>query len=417
MRCLKKFVPLLLIIVLFFYLRLNHLKEIFNFGTDQGLGMIEAYQIFQTKKMPLIGMTGSSWTFEGRYIFFGSLPYLLYLPVFILSKWNPLSMAYLFIFLQFVSLLLLYFVISKYRSRKLAVTFGIIYASFPLVIEHSRYLWGPNLLIPVSSFLLSFLILAKEKRKLIYFFIIGLIMGLGLQMHYSFILACFLAALYLFINVKRNSKWFIILPGFLLGVSNLILFELRHDLYNTKTLLYFLSKLNNLNQGGVFHFNSHYLLPVVVFLIYLFSVLLIKINEKTSWIILTAAVCMIIAVNFPIPTHGFTMREGWNYEGVKKVEKIILAENKKGYNLVDLLTGDTRAMALRSLLILSRNPPLGITDYQATDYLFIYSKDTIEKILAGSLYELDSVRPVKLVQTWEVQNGISLYLLARQMIK
>lgn len=417
MKSIIKWLPFLFILILFLFLRLNHINESFNFGTDQGLGMMETFEIYRTGKLPLIGQTGSSWNYNGRYIFFGSLPYYIYLPVFILSKWNPLSMAYLSIILQLASLIVIYYVISRYRSQHLANIFGILFSSFPVIIDHSRYLWGPNLLIPLSGFLLALLIVMKKKRSLINFFFIGLVIGMGFQINYSFLLAGFVTIFVLILRKNSLFQYLFVLSGFILGVINLILFELRHDFYNIRTILFLLSKMHSLDKSGVVNFNYHYLLPVIVFLIYIFSLLLSKINKKITWLLLTLAVSTVITVNFPVPTHGFTMVEGWNYKGVKKTEKIILSENKKGYNLVDLLTGDTRAMALRSLLILSDNPPLGITDYPTADYLFVYSKDPVEKILAGSLYELDSVRPVKLIKTWEIQNGISLYLLSRQVIK
>lgn len=424
MKFIRENIFLLILIFFFFFIRFWNLENSINFGTDQGLAIMESYKLFQTKKITLIGATGSSWTVSGRYIFFASYPYFLYLPILIISHWNPLSLSYLFICLNFLVLLFAYFTIVKYlKNKSLAIIFSTIFTFTSLLIYHSQFVWSPNLLIIISTLSISLLIiLGKTKRnKNIFLFLTGMILGIGTAIRFSFLGAIILAFIWIYrlqwLKLKHNV---IISLGFLLGFSPLIIFDLRHDFYNLKTVLIILTSAKNIPDSPVFKLNFHYLLPFVPFIIYLVSKILVragKINKLIPIIFLSAVIINSLKTILPLPSHGYNMTTGWNYKGIKKLDVIIRYENLNGYNLVDLLTGDTRAMALRSLLTVADKPPLGITDYPATDYLFVYSKDGIEKILSGSLWEVDSVRPVKLTKEWNIQNGISLYLLERQKSK
>jgi hypothetical protein len=115
----------------------------------------------------------------------------------------------------------------------------------------------------------------------------------------------------------------------------------------------------------------------------------------------------------PVPSNGFHSAEGWNYHGLQKAKEIIISENRKDYNLVDLLTGDIRAIYLRALLTLSQKPPMTVDEYPDSKYLFIYSKVPIEELLKGSLWEMDVMKPLNLEEKWFLQNDIYLYLLKR----
>lgn len=411
------------ITAVFIFLRTDHLEKSFNFGTDQGGGMLETYRMVATRKFTLIGATGSSWTFGGRYIFFSSLPYFIIMPVLLFSRWNPIPVSYLFILFQLVSLWTAYYVLSFLLKKPYeAVIFGVIYTCLPLMVEHSRFFWSPNLLLPISTFLLVLLLTVKnlKKRTFPYYFAAGILTGAGFQIHFSFILAIAIAAGFLIYAKKTGIKESLYMAaGFLLAMSPLIIFELRHNFYNIRTILFILSQTKKSGGGGVFRYNYHYLFPAVPFIIYIISVIGDKIR-KINRTVLYGGLSLFTAYSFwvflPVPGHGYTMVTGWNYPGLTKTESLILDEKPVNYNIVDLLTGDSRAMALRFLLTSAGRPPLTETAYPQTETLFIYSRVPVGEILSGSMWEIDSVRPLKLVKTEPVQNGIFLYELKRQRV-
>ena len=60
--------------VLFLWLRLYHIEERMNFSMDQGQSMLKAWEIWNEKKMVLIGPIASQ-TVNGRHFFHGPITY------------------------------------------------------------------------------------------------------------------------------------------------------------------------------------------------------------------------------------------------------------------------------------------------------------------------------------------------------
>src|SRR3989338_2341684 len=190
------------LVFIFLFLRLNHLKASLNFSTDQGLGLLETYEIYQSKKIRLIGFTGLSFTESGRYIYNSALLYYLLLPLMLLFKWNPLPASYFFIFLQLMSLIIIYGVLRKHYGYHLSIVYSTLYVFFPPMIDYSRFIWTPNLLIPLSGLCLALLLLLKKSKKNYLLFLLGFFWGIGLQLHYSFLLVMILS-LFSFFLIKK----------------------------------------------------------------------------------------------------------------------------------------------------------------------------------------------------------------------
>ncbi|MCL4338467.1 hypothetical protein M1271_02160 [Patescibacteria group bacterium] len=414
----KVLFALFFLICVFLFLRFYHIGSSFNFGADQGLGLLEDYKIYQTKKISLIGETGNSWSSGGRYFFNSSLLSYMMIPILLLSHWDPFVTAYFLISLQFLGLVAVYWILAVNQRRFItAFIFAVLYTFFPLMVEHSRFFWSPSFLIPVSTAVLAINLLVGKKGDKKIIFLLGFLWGVGLQMHYSFILALAVSFAWVFSKIRAKKEIFIFaLAGFIIGFSPIIIFELRHSFYNLRTLLLVLSVNASGESGQTIRLNYHYVLSLLPFAFYLLALIIVKITQRYMWtgfaLIIIFIYCSLLLI-LPTPTHGFTMVEGWNYAGVSKTEKIIADENKEDFNLVDLLTGDTRAMALRYLLTVNNHPPLSISDYKIAKFLYVYSRVPIKQILGGSLWEIDSARPLKLEKSWHIQNGIQLYLLGK----
>lgn len=418
MHAWKKYLFLSIIILIFLFLRLYHLRESFNFGSDQGATLLETYNVYQEKKWTLISAGGSSWTSSGRYIFFSSLLYYILMPVLILARWNPLSVSYFLIFLQLVSLVIIYEILTLiHKDRATAAIFAVLFSFSPDLVNYSRFVWSPNFLIPISAMILAFILLLRtpfKKKGLISLFL-GLLFAAGFQINYSFILVMAVSMIWIILQKRLQARhFFLMFTAFLIGISPLLLFEFRHDFYNLRTFLLILTQKGKTDSA--FRFNDHYILGLIPMVVYFLSVIfgkLKKISRIITFVFIMIFVIYSAAVILPYPKRGFTMVEGWNYPGVKKTASIILSQRKSKYNIVDLLTGDTRAMGLRYLLTIEGSPPMSVTNYPKSEYLFIYSKDPIDKILKGSLWEIDTVKPVNVINRWYIQNGIYLYLVEK----
>ena len=412
--------PFLFVLFLFLFLRLYHLEDSLNFGSDQGMTLLEIYKLYQTKKITLISQTGSSLTIFGRYFYFGSAYYYILLPILILFSWNPLSISYFMIILQLISLLILYKALQKnYPKTQTAFFFALLYAVTPMMVNYSRFVWSPNILIPMASIILYLLLKLKseEKNGVILSVLTGFFLGLGLQIHYSFFLTMLAAFVWLAIKKQMTmSKTLFLLSGFTLGILPLIVFELRHNFYNLSTLWFYFTMKSGEKQTSLIAPHLHYFLNLLPFILFVVSRELSVVSRRFKYpvyILLIGYLIWSMQVILPKSPHGFMMISGWNYKGEKKLVEIILEEDRKNYNIVDILTGDTRAMAIRYLVTIAGKPPLGVTEYPSAKTLFIYSKVPIEQILKGHLWEIDSVKPVKVVKKWPLQNDIYLYMVEK----
>lgn len=414
----------LLLVVIFLFIRFYHLEASLNFSGDQGMHFLDIWNIYHTKNITLVG-PASSFTVFGRSFYTGSAPYYLLLPLLVLTNWNPLSISYLLILFSLVVIVDLYKVIAG-NNKKTADYFLVLCTFSTILIDYSRFLWHPNFLIPVGGLILGILmylskIADKNKTRLgsnvFRYLTLGFVLGLGLQFHYSFLLAIVLAAVWL-IYVKRLNvlRTLLLITGFISGFFPIILFELRHNFYNLRTLLLFLTVNTGTSAQLFFIPPVYYFFPVILAVFWGIAVILTKLDKKNktiSFIFMTIFIVYSLIKELPTPLGGFKMVEGWNYQGIKKAEQIMLQENKTDYNVVDILTGDSRALAIRFLLTRDGKPPMGVVDYPRAKALFVYSKVSSDIILKGELWEVGSAMPLTLTKEWNLQNGIKLYLLEK----
>lgn len=406
-------------IFLFLFGRFYHLLPSLNFGSDQGFGILEMYRLYQTKQITLIGPS-SSLSVNGQNIYVSSLVYYLSLLVLMISNWNPLGISYFIILLQLISFLFIYNVLlQRYPHSSLPYFFSILYIFSPTMINYSRFSWAPNYLIPISTVILILLqkLNNKNKSSFLLLLTIGVFLGIGLQFHYSFFLIVMVTFFWIISTKKLNLYYFgLVLSGIVIGFFPIILFEMRHDFHNLRTLLVVFQALGSKGNLHSDFLQLHYFLslfPFIFFFISYFLAIVYRKNKIIPLVLITGYFILSLRQILPIPGSGFTMPDGWNYEGLLKTRDIILSEKKKEFNIVDLLSGDTRAYALRALLTLAGTPPKDITSYPSSTSLFLYTREPIEKILAGSLWEIDSAKPLRINKKWPIQNGVSLYLLEK----
>ncbi len=406
--------------ILFVLVRVDHLEQRLTVGTDQGMHLLEMYQIFKLRSFTLLG-PASSFAAGGRQFFFGPLTYYFALPVFALSSWNPLVVSYFLIFIQLLGFLVSFYVIYKLVNKKIAFYYLFLGTLAPIVVNYSRFLWNPNLMLPTSCFLLAvLLIILLASQNPIWFLCIGLLFGFGLQFHYAYVLA--IAVTFLVLVVKKKLTFFRLLTiciGFIVGFSPLIIFELRHGFYNLNTIFLFvqsqIEKKSLTPPAG--YFPEYYLLSLVPFILFALAYLfkrLFDLNRLAATFLATVFIVYSLTVLLPVPTSGFLSGKDWNYPTIEKIRDIIKAEHPDQYNLVDVLSGDTRAMYLRALLTISGEEPMKVYEYPNSRKLFIYTRLPIRQILDGDLWEISVIKPVRLLKKWHIKNDINLYLVEKE---
>lgn len=406
---------LFFLLLIFLFFRLYQLKYVLNFSFDQGLILTNTYKLWQTKKLTLIGIEYSFKTPWERGFFDSALPYYLFLPFLLITKWNPLSLSYFLISLNLLGLIFLYQAIKKFLDTKIAFLTCFFLAIMPKMVYHSQFIWLPNLLPFLSClFLLIWIKIINKINLHSNHFFVGLILGLGISFHNSYFIVFLVNLVLIFIYKIKLKRLIFQGLGFLFGYSFLILFDLKHNFYNLKTIILILKYGSQKNF--TFPPPFYYFLPLMPFIFLFLAIVIDKIFKK--YFIVTLIILLLIGLYsakkiLPRPKNGFGMPENWNYPSEQKTSQIILRENKSNYNIASLLSGDTRDYPLRYLLTIAGNPPLPVEQYPNATFLFVTSPHDQNSTINNQVWEISSFCPCRVQKSWAIQEKISLYLLAK----
>ncbi len=279
-------VSLVPILLLGAYLRLYRISEYLTFLGDEGRDVLVVKRMIVDGKFTLLGPTASVGGF-----FLGPIYYYFMAPFLWLWNLDPTGPAVMVALFGIATIFLVYYVGKEFFSHTVGIIAALLYTLSPITIAYARSSWNPNL-VPFFSLLLILLlrrtVRAPTMRELV---LIGITLGIGLQLHYLFL---FLFPVTVFWLAVAGSPRFRsgeagrrdlylryamgILPGFLLGCSPFLLFEIRHGFPNTLTILKFL------REGDETGFGIGTFVSTVVDVTYrLYARLVLRIPQKELW--------------------------------------------------------------------------------------------------------------------------------------
>jgi len=401
----------LLISLFFLILRLFNLPSVVNYGSDAARDFLVVWNMYMTKHPVLIGPP-SEYVFNGRQFFFGPAPYYLILPALLIGQWDPLSVSYFLIFLNLAILIVSLVILNKnIKEKSIMYYFALFCACTPSVVADTQSYWNPYFMLPVSILLVALIVKNRVQKHDNYFLLllIGFLFGLGLQFHYSFIFAIIVSCIWLFLGKKVQLLAIgLLLGGFVIGFSPLILFELRNHFYNLNTLLLIMTHSTGSTTG--FIFNIFYLISLLPFLFYFVSMAFTKldrINHLVSYVFFAVYILWSLVVIFSPHTYALS------YPDAKQIAQKIEQDHPKNFNIVDQLTRDNRATAIRYLLTVHGFVPEGVTQYANVPTLYIYSKVPFNALVKNPVWEIKTFLPFTTVKTQSVSDNIKLYTLSK----
>ena len=415
MKIKKDLLLLCFFILLFIVIRSINFVDFLNFSSDQAGCSIRALNLLETKKLSLIGVE-MSFKFNGRYLFHGPLGCgISYLPFLILGGFDPLRSSYVVMLFGSLAIIPFYFGTKWLISKKAALFMLVIYTLFPLYIDSTRFLWDPNFQFIMLSLLILLMGLYKKKKKGILFFVVSLSAGILLQFHYGIAAGILALIIYYFFITKEGWKKFsIFILGIALGFFPLIIFELRHNFYNLRTLWLFIQHYDVvfLNKGH-FPTPAHYFL-IPTFFLFLAVSSLIKKWLNNYRLLLIFLVMFVWSSILYVPKPQYPYSEGgklsWKYSDEKKVHQIISSQNLTDFNVTALFYDNKAAV---QKYFLKRDKISGdFEDYYKNKYLFVINdNNNFQKYLA---YEVKTFSPAKILKSWKINQKYSLYLLKRE---
>ena len=196
---------LLLIILFGAFLRLYNFEELLRFNNDQ-VRDIQIVEQIKNGEPIYLGPKAGGTKFNLGPAFY----YLEYLSGLIFG-FSPTGIAFFIPLLSIASIYLFYILFKKIFSQKITFTLTFLYAISFFALKYSHFAWNPN---PTPFFVLSFLLLIyqiKENQNWKKFLLLGLIIGIGIQLHTTLLVAMpiftFLTLGYFYFKEKINLSF------------------------------------------------------------------------------------------------------------------------------------------------------------------------------------------------------------------
>ncbi len=220
------------------YLRLYNISGYMTFLGDEGRDVLVVKRMIVDHKFTLLGPTASVGGF-----FMGPIYYYFMLPFLWLWNFDPTGPAVMVALFGIATIYLVYRVGRDFFHEWVGIVAASLYALSPVVIAYSHSSWNPNL-VPFFSTLLIFILgraVVKDKWKELFW--AGVMLGIGLQLHYLFSFLFFVTIFWLLLtgrSLKKLPYYFLGFLGFLVGYAPFLAFELRHGFPNTISVIRFI---------------------------------------------------------------------------------------------------------------------------------------------------------------------------------
>lgn len=370
-----------------------------NFSMDQGVFMLEARKTWVEKKLVLIGPEASP-EINGRHFFQGPITYYWLAIMGVLGGWDPVKITFWITALSFISLIFLYKTAEKIGGKREALVAVAIWAGLPKAIDFAGLIWNPSLLLILVPPMLYFGTRAIQEKKWWQFWIWGILMGWGLQCHFQAILMIILALAVLAIKKAKVREWSWWFGGLVSGYLPLLVFDVRNNFYNVKTIWEWLST----RQGG-FEIQQFYFLEFLP--IGVMAVAKIVSRWKRLTVGLIAGLWLVTAWSIAREENAKGMPIFWHYSDLKKTSDIVAGRVADGFNVVNLLSGDSRFYPLRYLLAVEGKEVRPVDGYERAKQLWVVNyKNNNWKI--SNNWEMAMAVKMREVNRFEINTQVEL---------
>ncbi len=240
----KEFWILLAILVIAAVFRLYKIDQYMTFLGDEGRDVVIVRRIFTELHPPLIG-PGTS--IGGMYL--GPLYYYMMAIPLLIANFSPVGPAVMVAILGIITVAFVWWVGRDWIGKTAGLIAAALYAISPTVIYYSRSSWNPNIM-PFFA-LLSIYSIWKvwREKKFNWIIVMGIAVAFALQSHYLGLLlipTLFVFWFISFLGVRKTNllkafikKSIIGLATFILLMSPLFFFDVRHGWMNTKAIYTF----------------------------------------------------------------------------------------------------------------------------------------------------------------------------------
>ncbi len=231
-------------LVAYIYTRLDPIfRQTVPYTYDQGRDFLKALDIVKNHNLTFIGpTTGINGLFHGAWwYYFLSAPYVLF-------SARPIGFYYAIFMVVALSTLLFAYFLGRKLNNTVALLFFIVIAFSPYFIP-TAFQASNNFMVPPFILLLLFSIYKTfEKYEYKYIFLTSLALGFIFEFEVAFGLFIIPSAIISFLFFVKNKRLFTVknvlffLAGFIIPLLPRLLFELKNNFLQTKTIIGFFIK-------------------------------------------------------------------------------------------------------------------------------------------------------------------------------
>ncbi len=235
------FILILATLVLAAFLRFYKLDQYMIFLGDEGRDALIVKAIVTGNHFPLIGPPTS----VGN-IYLGSLYYYMMAVPMSIFYLNPAAASGMVAFIGVLTVGFIYYLGKIWFGKKAGLIAAFLYAISPVTIYYSRFSWNPNPLPFFSLAVIFGLYKMHQSRNFLWLVLTGAALAAAAQMHYLALILIPIAGILWIIellqkNDKKPAKNIVLgtISGiivFLLMMSPLLFFDLRHDWLNLRAI-------------------------------------------------------------------------------------------------------------------------------------------------------------------------------------
>jgi hypothetical protein len=399
------------------FVRFWHFNELLNFHGDPPFFLMEVQDMLDSRKLRLTGPIVKSQMVMGRGFFTGPLLYYFIALLGTLFSWNVYIITFFFSSFWLIALFITFFWFKEKYNELTALLIFLFFGLFPLMLPHSRTIWNPHFLPLLGIILLYFLDKRKSFKKS--YFFAGVAFGLGINAHYAAFLWLFIIMFYFFRDFlesrKRIKLWGFFVLGIILGELPLIIFEIKHQFYNTQTIIF------QIKSGGLLHtsnFNQiyYYLFPLLPLMIVIMGNFVSKLL-KSKLKLITSLSFISIAIIFLYVDLGYYGQDpifpsDLNIKNQQVIVNEIIKDNEQHFTVAETVSGDTQATEIRWWLRKAGKSVVAVDKYPEANICYLIAKDN-RPPESEDVWEISSLKPFRVEYKKTIADQMYLYKLVK----
>jgi hypothetical protein len=249
----------------------------------------------------------------------------------------------------------------------------------------------------------------RSNYRLWWLALMSLYLGMMTQLHYQMIVVVGGLFVYYFAYLKiRWSHIPVFAICFLGGMANLILFEVRNDFYNLRTIQIFIDNWDQLwtSRGG--SMPAYYFTTIISML----GLGLVALCRKYIGVLTIAITALILTIRMSLvlsaPVTDITLT--WTYQDELRTYQIIKEQRLDNFNIAMFY----EANATPQKYFFKRDlPEIKLDDYYNNKYLFVVYED--DRWRNNMAYEMNSFGKGEVVGEWRINDSYKLFLIERPL--